>query len=76
MDNNNKKPYIVNIQEHYYTSVVVWAEDEGKAAAIADSLCDRGEIDMERNCYAGWDVYVQGVAGEDDLYELDEYEDN
>lgn len=76
MDTNNKKPYIVCIQEHYHKSVVVWAEDEGKAAAIADSLCDCGEIDLERNCYAGRDVDVQGVAGEDDLHEFDKYEDN
>lgn len=74
MDTANKKPYIICIQEHYHKGVVVWAEDENAAASIANSLCDSGEIDLERNCYVGRDVDIQGTASKDTLKDFDEYD--
>lgn len=68
-----KKPYIVYIQEHYHRSVVVWAENKEQAACAADSLCDCGEVELERSCYAGRDVDVQGVAEESSLSMFDQY---
>ncbi len=70
---NEKKPYVVDIQEHYHRSVVVWAENEKQAACTVDSLCDCGEIDLERNCYAGRDVDVQGVAEKSSLAMFGQY---
>lgn len=74
MDHTGKKPYIVYIQEHYHKSVVVWAEDMAKALDAAESLCDSGAIDLERNTYAGRQLASDGFAKESALGGFDQYE--
>lgn len=66
------KPYVVEITERYRKHVVVYAEDEGQAEEFAWQLCDCGDIDMERNCYAGR-VMSTCRANADDLETYDVY---
>ncbi len=45
------------------------------SANVTDDLCDCGEIELERNCYAGRDIDVQGVAEDSSLDMFDQYSD-
>lgn len=70
------KPYIVEIEETFRRKVIIWAKDTGDAAALAEELCDSGDIDMERNCYDGRIAVTSGIADEDELDEYDQYGDD
>lgn len=72
----SKLPYKVRIVETYSRTVVVWARTGGEALDVADSMCDSGEIDMERNCYDGREITVEGIAGESDMKDLYVYNED
>lgn len=61
-----RKPFTVEIEESYHKTVVIYAEDDAEAEEIAHQLCDEGEIDMGRNCYAGRVCNSSGEASEED----------
>lgn len=65
--------YVVEIEEKYHKTVVVYARDIARAEEIADGLCDRGEIDMEKNTYAGRTFDVIGGTSLFDSSGPDQY---
>ena len=72
-----RKPFTVEIEESYHKTVVIYAEDDLEAEEIAHQLCDNGEIDMERNCYAGRACNSSGESSKEDMknffvYHIDE----
>ena len=73
------KPYVVDIEEHYHRGVIVYANCASEAEELANELCDCGDIDLERNCYAGRDVNAYPANENDleiyDVYEADEDDD-
>lgn len=64
---NNKKPYVIEIEESYHRTVIVYAESAQEAEKAADALCDSEEIDLGRNCYAGRACRSSGPASAEDL---------
>jgi len=62
-----QKYFTVEIEESYHRTVVILADDEADAEAKADALCNSGEIDLERNCYAGRSVSCSGDATDEDM---------
>ena len=69
----NRKPFLVHITESYHRSVIVWAKNPSAAMSDADTLCDAGEIDFERNCYAGREINVEMKARAEDFSQFAEY---
>lgn len=65
--------YVVEIEEKYHKTVAVYARDIARAEEIADSLCDSGEIDMEKNTYAGRTFDVIGGTSPFDSSGPDQY---
>lgn len=55
-------PYLVEIEEHYKRTVVVWAESEEEANAAAEELYESGDIDLSRNSFVGLEIGATGVA--------------
>ena len=45
----------------------------GKAEDIALKLADSGAIDLERNCFDGYEAITQRVAKAEELSEFDQY---
>lgn len=64
---NNKKAFVVEIEESYHRTVIVYAESAEEAENIAGALCDSEEIDLGRNCYAGRACRSSGPASAEDL---------
>lgn len=62
-----KKAYVIEIEESYHRTVIVYAQSDEEAENIADSLCDSGDIDLERNCYAGRACRSSGLASAEDF---------
>lgn len=65
--------YVVEIEEKYHKTVAVYASDAVRAEEIAGGLCDCGEIDMERNTYAGRSFDVTGGTRRFDSSGPDQY---
>ena len=70
-----RKPYVVDIEEHFHRGVIIYAKSVAEAEEIAKSLCDSGDIDMGRNCYAGRDTNAYAASDEDlEIYDI--YDDS
>ena len=67
--------YVVEIEEKYHRTVAVYARDMARAEKIADSLCDNGVIDMEKNAYAGRSFNVIGGTHPFDSSGLEQFID-
>lgn len=61
-----KKAFLVEIEESYHKTVVVFADSEENAEEIADKLCNSHDIELGSEQYAGRNVSCSGKACEDD----------
>ena len=69
-----RKPYVVEIEERFHKSIIVYAKSNTEAEVIAERLCENGIVDLERNCYAGRTCESLGHADKNDLSVLDVYD--
>lgn len=72
-----KRAFLIEIEEKYRRTVVVFAENDDAAVEVANDLCESKEIVMTRDFYAGRTVgsvgeFTHKNAGEHDVYMLEE----
>lgn len=62
-----KKPFVVEIEETYRRTVVIYAEDSDDAYETAEELCNSNEIDINANHFSSRNCVCVGEAKEADL---------
>lgn len=65
--------YVVEIEEKFHKTVAVYASSLSRAEEIADGLCDNGDIDMDKNTYAGRSFNTVGGTHRFDSSGPDQY---
>ena len=70
------KAFVVEITETYSYTAIFEAESAAAAGKHAETLCDTGEIDMDRNHYDGRSVTVKRKARPEDFTTLDAFTEN
>ena len=65
--------YVVEIEEKFHKTVAVYASSLSRAEEIADGLCDSGDINMEKNTYAGRSFCTVGGTRRFDSSGPDQY---
>ena len=67
------RAYVVRVSESNSIQVIVRAKSAAAAEDIALKLADSGAIDLERNCFDGYEAITQRVAKAEELSEFDQY---
>lgn len=68
-----KEPYLIEVVETFRKTVICWAEDNYEAQEIAEELCNRGDIDVERNGFDGRETICKGKAPVSETDRYDNY---
>ena len=70
------RAYVVRVSESNSTQVMVRANSAAEAESIALKLADTGVIDLERNCFDGYEAVAQRVAKAEEMDEFDQYSED
>lgn len=62
LENSDRKPYKVFIEETLSRGVVVYAESEEQAHEYAEELCNNGKIDLDGKDFDDRYISVEGLA--------------
>lgn len=76
MDLNEKKPFLICIEETLRRKIIVRADSEQEALRIADTLyIDQGEIVLDADDFCDNSVVCEGVADKFELAIYNEYKE-
>lgn len=68
------RPYVVDFVVTYRNSILVYAENHGRAVEHAAALYESGEYDPERNGYDGVEITAVAATPKDvETYQWDTY---
>lgn len=71
-----KKPFVVEIEERYHRTVVIYAEDSDEAFETAENLCNKDDIEFRVDHFAGRSCEVVGQANEADIRGYENFDES
>ena len=69
----DERPYVMEITETLFHSVLVWAKDKDTACAKADDLCSNGTIHLDDSNSIDCTCSCSGIATPKDVEKLELY---
>lgn len=67
---DNKRPYVLRVEERYLRDIVVWAENIFEALEKAEELHSEGEINLGCDNYAGHKIQRSSVKPTETILEI------
>lgn len=69
----DERPYVMEITETLFHSVLVWAKDKDTACAKVDDLCSNGTIHLDDSNSIDCTCICSGIATPKDVEKLELY---